>query len=102
MFRVEATNRAERDMDVCVRAGFERRLAAILTTLETAPYAPTHGFERLVGNLKGRCSRQIDKHNRIIYKVLPNSEGARDENGNVYEGIVHVLEAWGHNYKRTY
>ncbi|GBU21375.1 hypothetical protein R80B4_01264 [Fibrobacteres bacterium R8-0-B4] len=89
-------------MDVCVRAGLGQRLADILATLERDPYEPSQSFERLTNNLRGKCSRRIDRHNRIVYKVLQNVDGARDENGNLYEGVVRVLEAWGHRYKKSY
>jgi hypothetical protein len=70
-----------------------------MLTLEENPYENSQGFERLTGNLKGLCSRQINHKHRVLYTVLPNSEGTRDENGNQYDGIVFVHEAWGHRYK---
>jgi len=100
MFRVDLTNRAEKDMEICVSAGFAIPLAQIMATLELNPYEYSQGFERLTGNLKGRCSRKINYHNRVVYKVLPNNDGARDDKGILYEGIVRVFEAWGHNYRK--
>jgi len=87
-------------METCQRAGYGAKLAEIMTTLENAPYDPAHHFERLTGNLKGYCSRQINYHNRVLYKVLPNTEEARDKDGNLYDGIVCVYEAWGHHYSK--
>jgi len=84
---------------VCIRAGYRERLAEILKTVENNPYDPSQHFERLIGNLKGFCSREINHHNRFVYKVLPNDEDARDNTGELYDGIVLVFEAWGHKYK---
>jgi plasmid maintenance system killer protein len=71
-----------------------------MTTVENDPYKPTQHFERLTGNLKGLYSRQINYKNRFVYTVLPNTENARDEDGNLYDGIVRVHESWGHKYKK--
>jgi Txe/YoeB family toxin of toxin-antitoxin system len=99
MYKTQNTNQADKDVGVCIRAGYGKKLADILDTVKNDPYAPSQGFERLVGNLKGAYSRQINHGNRFIYKVLPNTENARDEDGNPYEGIVRVFRAWEHNYK---
>jgi len=101
MYSVRFTNRAEKDARDCLRSGRGKELLKIKQAVEKDPYEPSQGFERLVGNLKGYCSRKIDKGNRFLYEVLPNDEGARDDDGNLYEGIVHVHEAWGHKYKKT-
>jgi Txe/YoeB family toxin of Txe-Axe toxin-antitoxin module len=70
-----------------------------MRTLRDNPYEQSQGFERLTGNLKGFCSRQISLKHRVLYRVLPNVEVAKDECGNLYEGIVPVYRAWGHNYR---
>jgi len=99
MYRVDWTNRAEKDADTCVRAGYGKQLAEILRTVENDPYAQTQHFERLVGNLNGVYSRQINHRNRFIYTVLPNTESAKDENGRLYDGIVLVHRSWRHDYR---
>ncbi len=100
MFRVDISNRAEKDMDTCISAGYGRKLAKIMNTVEEDPYKPSQGFERLREDLKALCSRRIDRNNRFVYSVLPNNEKAKDEFGNQYDGIVRVHEAWGHEYKK--
>jgi Txe/YoeB family toxin of toxin-antitoxin system len=100
MYRIDLSNQADKDAEACRRAGYGKKLAEILTTVENDPYAPTQQFERLVGNLKGYCSRKINKGCRFLYKVFPNAENAKDENGNLYSGIVRVYESWEHNYKK--
>jgi len=89
-----------KDADICRRAGYGEQLTKILDTIENAPYDPSQKFKRLSGDLKGYCSRRINYYNRVLYKVLPNIENARDDNGNLYDGIVRVYEAWGHRYQK--
>jgi len=100
MHRVDWTKQARKDADTCRRAGFGKQLANILNTVRNSPYDSSQGFERLKGNLKGLCSRQIDFNNRFLYMVLPNTEKAVDEHGNLYDGVVYIVRAWGHNYKK--
>jgi len=100
MYRLDETIQAGKDYETAERAGRREKLNEILVVLERDPYEPSQGFERLGNNLKGYCSRKIDKKNRILYKVLPNYEGAKDDNGNLYDGIVHVYRAWEHIYKK--
>jgi len=99
-FLVLRTTQAKRDIVTCECAGFKPRLDEIRATLKKDPYDISQGFERLLNNLRGYCSRQINHGNRVLYKVFQNTENARDEHGNLYEGIVRVYRAWGHNYKK--
>jgi len=100
MYKVCITNSAEKDMETCQRAGYGKQLAQIIATLENNPYDPSQHFERLTGNLKGYCSRQINYHNRVLYEVLPNAKNVKDNLGKSYDGIVLVYEAWKHRYKK--
>jgi Txe/YoeB family toxin of Txe-Axe toxin-antitoxin module len=100
VYRVDQSKQAEKDEKTARRAGLGAKFADIMSILERDPYDPAHHFERLTGNLKGYFSRKIDKGNRFLYEVLPNTENARDENGNLYSGIVRVYESWEHNYKK--
>jgi len=98
MYKLRWSKQAKRDAETCERAGFKAQLDEILDTVEQSPYEPTQQFERLVGNLKGVYSRRINYYNRLIYTTHPNEEGLRDENGELYEGIVLVHRSWGHDY----
>jgi len=102
MYKIQNTNRTEKDIVKCIRAGYGKQLYAILDTVENNPYAPSQGFKHLKGDLKGYYSRRINLYNRFVYEVLPNTENARDDEGNLYDGIVRVHEAWGHKYTTTY
>jgi len=98
MYLVLRTLRAQKDTAIGERAGFKQKLDQIKETLKENPYKRSQGFERLKNNLKDFCSRQIDIHNRVIYTVSANTINARDRHGNLYEGIVYIHSAWGHNY----
>jgi len=99
MYRVDWTNKAKKGIDRCIHAGCGKQLSDMLRIVENNPYDPSQGFERLRGNLKTFCSRRINKGNRFLYEVLPNTENAMDDDGNLYDGIIRVYEAWGHRYK---
>jgi toxin YoeB len=100
MHRINWTTQAKKDANTCRRAGFGKQLAKILNTVKKDPYDPSQKFKRLKGDLKGYCSRRINYYNRFLYEVLPNTENARDKDGNLYDGIVLVYEAWGHKYEK--
>jgi len=102
MYRIDPIRRARKEFETAKKNGCGKKLNIILKTVEKDPFEPTPGqyFEELIGNLKGIYSRRLDYHNRFIYEVFPNTEGAVDDDGNLYEGIVCVYESWGHNYKK--
>ncbi len=103
MYRVQWGTRAKKDYATGSQLKwYVDKITEILDVLRRDPFEPTpeHCFERLRKNLKGRCSRQINYHNRIVYMVLPNTNGEKDEKGDLYEGIVRILEAWGHKYRK--
>jgi len=102
VYRLDESKQAGKDYETAERAGRKAKLDEILSVLERDPFEPTpgHRFELLKNNLKGHYSRRINRHNRVLYTVHPNTEGARDDDGNPYQGIVRIHEAWGHNYKK--
>jgi Txe/YoeB family toxin of toxin-antitoxin system len=100
MYKIQRTKQAKKDIETCIRAGYKEQLDKIRETIKRDPYEYSQGFERLTGNLKGYCSRQINKGNRFLYSVHKNTDGIKDENGNLYDGIIIVHESWEHNYKK--
>jgi len=100
MYKIQRTKQAKKDVAMCKRAGFKAQLDNIINTVKKDPYDPSQKFKRLSGDLKGYCSRRINYYNRVLYKVLPNTENVRDKEGNLYDGIVRVYEAWGHRYQK--
>jgi len=102
MYQIDPMRRAKKEFEIAKKNGYGEELNRILKTVEKDPFEPTPGqyFEALVGQLKGMYSRRLDYYNRFIYEVFPNTKGAVDDDGNLYEGIVRVYESWGHNYKK--
>jgi len=100
VYRVDQSKQAHKDEETARRNGQSVKFVEIMTVLRENPFEPTpgHYFEKLTGNLKGYYSRRINYHNRFTYTVHPNDEGAMDDKGNLYEGIVRVHESWGHKY----
>jgi len=96
MYRVEWSNVAAKDYEYLKKAGLVSKAAEILITLENNPFESTQKFKRLTGDLKGAYSRRISKNDRVVYKVLPNTENLRDEIGNVYQGIVFIISMYAH------
>jgi Txe/YoeB family toxin of toxin-antitoxin system len=98
-YKVVLTKQAGKDAKQIGRNELQRTKAyEIIKVCRRNPYEPMSGhcFERLVGNMKGKCSRRIDYGNRFIYEVLPNTEGLRNKDGELYDGIVRVLCMLGH------
>jgi len=100
---VDQTNQSKKDEESARRAGQGAMFSEIMNVLARDPLEPTpgHYFERLRGNLKGVYSRRIDYHNRFIYTIHDNLDGAKDKEGCLYDGIVRIHRAWGHLYKLT-
>ena len=46
--------------------------------------------------LQGFYSRRINDQHRFVYAVLSNDRNFVDEQGTIYQGIVHVLKMWTH------
>ena len=68
----------------------------ICNTIKNDPFESSQSFEKLKGDLQGSCSRRLNRQHRFVYQVLPNTEGARDENSNLYEGIIKIISMWTH------
>jgi len=57
-----------------------------------------HCYEELKGRLKGiHTRRRLNRKNRFAYQILSNAEkDTNPETGEEYEGIVKVINIWGH------
>jgi Txe/YoeB family toxin of toxin-antitoxin system len=102
MYRVQWSAQGKKDYKTAISAGYGAKMTEILTVVRRDPYEPMpgHHFEKLVGELKDHYSRRINYHNRFIYTVHPNTEGAKDKLGKPYQGIVRIHKSWEHKYKR--
>jgi Txe/YoeB family toxin of toxin-antitoxin system len=96
MYDVRFTKQAQKDAVKVERAGLKLKAAEIITTVRKDPYEETQFFERLKGDMKGACSRRLNRQHRFVYEVLPNAERLRDANGELFEGIIKVISMWTH------
>jgi Txe/YoeB family toxin of toxin-antitoxin system len=93
-YRLEYSKASKKDAELLERVGLDTKAKAILKILRRDPYEPP--CEKLMHDLKGSYSRRINKHHRLVYDILPNTDGLKDENGELYKGIVYVLRMWTH------
>jgi Txe/YoeB family toxin of toxin-antitoxin system len=96
MYDIRLTKQAEKDTVKVERAGLKSKAIEIISTVRRNPYEESQFFERLKGDLKGACSRRLNRQHRFVYEVLPNTEDAKDRNGELYEGIIKVISMWTH------
>jgi len=96
MYKVQLTKQSQKDAVKVEHAGLKPKALEIIRTIKKNPFEESQGFEVLTRDLKGWCSRRINRQNRFVYQVLPNTEELKDEIGELYEGIVKVLRMWTH------
>ena len=96
MYKIFFAPQAMKDKELIERAGLKEKTKRLLDILKVYPYQTPPTYEKLVGNLSGFYSRRINLQNRLVYQVLPNSEGLADSEGNKYEGVVKVVRMWNH------
>jgi len=87
---------AAKGYDMLEKAGLRRKRDELLGIVEQDPFQYPPEYEIMKGNMKGLYSRRINRKHRFVYEVLPNSDNAKDENGEPYDGIVKVLTMWTH------
>ena len=78
------TSQARRDAKKLVAAGLREQASAILELLRQDPYRTPPPFEKLVGDLRGACSRRINVQHRLVYQVLDAAQ------------TIKVLRMWTH------
>jgi len=96
MYKIIFSKQAEKDAVNIERSGYKPKVVEIVRTVRVTPHEISQGFERLKGDLDGFCSRRINLQHRFVYQVLPNTGDLRDENDELYEGIVQILRMWSH------
>ena len=83
-WQVVFTTQAQRDARKIGTAGQRARVEKLLEILRKNPFQTPPRFERLVGDLKGACSRRINIQHRLVYEVLKQDR------------VVKVLRMWTH------
>ena len=78
------TKQAQRDAKKLKSASLKEKAQEILEILEANPYQNIPPYEKLVGDLKGACSRRINIQHRLVYQVLEDIK------------VVKVIRMWTH------
>ena len=78
------TKHAQKDAKKLAASGLKRKAQELLNILKENPYQNPPPYEKLVGDLKGACSRRINIQHRLVYQVLED------------EHVVKVLRLWTH------
>jgi toxin YoeB len=83
-WRLLYTKQAQKDAKRLASAGLKPKAQELLDLLAEDPFRSPPPFERLVGDLRGACSRRINIQHRLVYQVLQD------------EHVVKVLRMWTH------
>lgn len=78
------TKHAQKDAQKIVASGLKAKTQELLDLIQENPFQNPPPYEKLVGNLKGACSRRINFQLRLVYEVLPAQQ------------TVKVLRLWSH------
>jgi len=95
-YKLKYTKRAEKDARKLENVGLDVTARDLLKIIKNNPFQNPPPYEKLKGRLKDLYSRRINKQHRIVYDLLPNNEKYKDENGNLYKGIVKIIRMWTH------
>lgn len=96
MYLIVFTKQAEKDKRLLKNAGLEKKSRELLELLTVNPFTEPPSYEKLLGGLSSYYSRRINLYHRLVYRVDENQEQLKDDEGNVYEGIVTVKRMWSH------
>jgi Txe/YoeB family toxin of toxin-antitoxin system len=83
-WRLLYTKQARKDAKKLAAAGLKPKAQELLDILAADPFQSPPPFEKLVGDLRGACSRRINIHHRLVFEVLED------------EHTVKVLRMWTH------
>jgi len=92
---LELSRQAAKDASVLERNGVKPKAVFLLQILRDNPFQTPPSYEKLT-NKKSTYSRRITLQHRLVYQVEPNLELEKDPEGNLYQGIVHVVRMWTH------
>ena len=83
-WELQFERRAQRDVKRLKAAGLKGQGDRILDHLQSDPYYTPPRFEKLLGDLRGLCSRRINQKHRVVYEIRPD----------VGQVVVHMM--YGH------
>jgi toxin YoeB len=83
-WRLLYAKQAQKDAERLAAAGLKAKAQELLTLIAEDPFRTPPPFEKLVGDLRGACSRRINIQHRLVYQVLEA------------ERVVKILRMWTH------
>lgn len=83
-WRLVFTRQARKDAKKLSASGLKPKAEELLDILREGPRMSPPRYEKLIGDVKGACSRRINIQHRIVYQII-------DE-----EKIVKVIRMWSH------
>ncbi len=83
-WRLVFTSQARKDAKKLASSGLKDRAVRLLETLRNDPYQSPPAYEKLVGDLRGACSRRINIQHRLVYEILDDVK------------TVKVIRMWAH------
>ncbi|MBU0700017.1 Txe/YoeB family addiction module toxin [bacterium] len=78
------TKQAQKDAKKIMSSGLRPKAEILFDILRKDPFQQPPPFEKLIGDLKGACSRRINIQHRLIYQVLMDIK------------TVKVIRMWTH------
>ena len=78
------TSQAQKDAKKLSASGLRPKAEELLTILARNPFQTPPPYEKLVGELRGACSRRINIQHRLVCQVIQNIK------------TVKVLRVWTH------
>lgn len=84
MWRVVFTKQARKDAEKLSDAGLRSKAETLLEIQRENPYQTSPPYEKLIGDIKGACSRRINIQHRLVYQILED------------EKAVKVIRMWSH------
>ncbi len=84
MYKLLYTKYAQKDALKLNKAGFKEKVIKLLHILEKNPWQNPPPYEKLMGDLKGCCSRRINIQHRLIYEVFEDQK------------MTKILRMWTH------
>jgi len=76
-WRILFTRQAQKDARRLAKAGLKPNAQIVLDLLAEDPFRAPPPFEKLVGDLRGACSRRITIQHRLVYQVLEDQRAVK-------------------------
>ena len=76
-WRILFTRQAQKDARRLAKAGLKPYAQIVLDLLAEDPFRAPPPFDKLVGDLRGACSRRITIQHRLVYQVLEDQRAVK-------------------------